>query len=539
MVSPAGSSSVNCFYNNDTLNGANPNLGAEWIELYNTDPCHPADISCFIIGCETSSGTGQNWGDFHFPGGTVIPPGGHILVGGSNVTAADFMLTSNNSLHCSSIKWSLNDSAGWIGLYNNASLPVDAVYWNIGGSAADLNMLPEYITDLEVNLNYCTCCSPGVLPCVSNGSVAEFGGNIIPGSSMTLSRQTDGSPVWVSGPVGGTPDTCNGGNSNCYSAQIELDPFPPLCLGGSNGSISATVNTTAFPQSPYTYNWSNGDSTQSINGVGSGMYYITITDKWGCAYFADTMLIDPVPPVLSIISNSPVCPGDYLLLSSDIGGISYSWTGPDNFTSSFPDPAVADFQQNNTGYYFLTMVDSNSCVLQDTLLVQIDILPIVNLGNDTTICAQAQINYSIDNGSVYFYLWSDGSTEPQYTVSGISAFPGTNPFWVWASATGCKTVTDSVLVNIEYCEIQESNVMTPNNDNINDVFKINGLEKFPGSELFIFNRWGKLVFESLDYKNNWEAETCPDGVYYYILRIPDAAGISEINGFITVIGSKH
>lgn len=539
MVSPAGDASVNCFYNGDTLNGADPTLGAEWVELYNTDPCHPADISCYILGCETSSGTGQNWGDIHFPGGTVISPNGHLLIGGSNVQNADFILTLNNSVHCSSQAWGLNDSAGWIGLYNNSSFPVDAVYWNIGGTAADLNVLPEYTTDAQVNLNFCTCCSPGTLLSASNGSVAEFAGNVIPGSSITFARVTDGSPVWGYGPVGGTPDTCNGNNANCYSLQIDFSLISPTCFGGSDGSVTANVNTTAYPQSPFSFSWSNGDVTQTINGITSGTYYITVTDKWGCQYFADTILIDPVPPVLSIVNNSPVCPGDFLLLSSDIGGLTYNWSGPDGFFSTLSAPVLSNFQQNYVGNYILSMTDSNSCVLKDTVLIQIQPIPIVDLGPDTTICIHQPASYNIDNGNTYTYLWSDGATAPQNMVNTGNSVPGTNPFWVWASATGCKTVTDSVLITLEYCEIEESNVMTPNGDNFNDFFKINSIEKFPNSELYIFDRWGKIVYESSSYQNNWDGGSCPDGVYYYVLRIPDgAAGINEIKGWVTIIGKN-
>jgi gliding motility-associated-like protein len=537
MVSPVGNASVNCFYNGDTLNGGDPTLGAEWVELYNTDPCHTADISCYILGFETSSGTGQNWGDYHFPGGTTIPPGGHLLLGGSNMLNADFIMTLTNSTHCSSKIWDMNDSAGWIGLYNSSSFPIDAVYWNIGGTAADLNVLPEYTTDAMVNLNFCTCCSPGTLLSVSNGTVAEFGGNIIPGSSITLARQTDGSPVWIQGPVGGTPDTCNGGNSSCYSVDIDFSLVTPICEGGNNGSATANVSTSAYPQSPFSYAWSNGDSVQTVNGLSSGTYYVTVTDKWGCQYVSDTVLNNPVPPVLSIISNSPVCPGDFLMLSSDLGGLNYSWAGPDGFSSTQSAPVIGNFSQNNTGNYILTLTDSNSCILLDTVFVQIQSLPLVDLGQDTTICLHQTLTFNIDNGSSYTYQWYDGSTSPQITINAGNDMPGTNPFWVWASATGCKTMTDSVFIQVDYCELTESNVLTPNSDNINDYFKIAGLEKYPGTELYIFNRWGKIVYKSSDYQNSWDGGSCPDGVYYYILRIPDGtAGTREINGWVTIIG---
>ena len=61
-----------------------------------------------------------------------------------------------------------------------------------------------------------------------------------------------------------------------------------------------------------------------------------------------------------------------------------------------------------------------------------------------------------------------------------------------------------------------------NNDNINDYFKIGGIEHYPNNELQVFNRWGSLVFSQKGYLNNWDGTyknaSLTDGVYFYILR---------------------
>lgn len=65
------------------------------------------------------------------------------------------------------------------------------------------------------------------------------------------------------------------------------------------------------------------------------------------------------------------------------------------------------------------------------------------------------------------------------------------------------------------------NIFTPNQDGINDFFKINGLQN--GDKVSIFNRWGQLVFKTEDINNFWDGTTlkgslCPDGVYFYIIE---------------------
>lgn len=65
------------------------------------------------------------------------------------------------------------------------------------------------------------------------------------------------------------------------------------------------------------------------------------------------------------------------------------------------------------------------------------------------------------------------------------------------------------------------NIFTPNQDGINDFFKINGLQN--GDKVSVFNRWGQLVFKTKDINEFWDGTTlkgspCPDGVYFYIIE---------------------
>jgi len=66
--------------------------------------------------------------------------------------------------------------------------------------------------------------------------------------------------------------------------------------------------------------------------------------------------------------------------------------------------------------------------------------------------------------------------------------------------------------------LQIPNVFTPNSDGINDYFVIRNLDIFSTNQLIITNRFGKVVFEKINYQNNWDAINIPDGVYYYVLK---------------------
>ncbi|HEX5172095.1 MAG TPA: gliding motility-associated C-terminal domain-containing protein, partial [Cyclobacteriaceae bacterium] len=63
------------------------------------------------------------------------------------------------------------------------------------------------------------------------------------------------------------------------------------------------------------------------------------------------------------------------------------------------------------------------------------------------------------------------------------------------------------------------NVFTPNGDEYNEYFEIKNIALYKDSELKIMNRWGKLVFESKGYQNDWSGEDMSYGVYYYVLDL--------------------
>lgn len=81
------------------------------------------------------------------------------------------------------------------------------------------------------------------------------------------------------------------------------------------------------------------------------------------------------------------------------------------------------------------------------------------------------------------------------------------------------------------------NVVTPNGDGRNDTFKVLNINNWPGSELEIYSRNGRSIFQSNPYQNNWPNEEIPSGVYFYKLRLSDDIqnSVNEFNGWIQVL----
>ena len=129
-----------------------------------------------------------------------------------------------------------------------------------------------------------------------------------------------------------------------------------------------------------------------------------------------------------------------------------------------------------------------------------------------------------DNGGVAF---ADGDCFINY-------FPGPDSCgfeqfsYVVQNEFGSDTTIVTIFVDCNQGdpgEITVFNGFSPNEDNINDFFRINGLDNFPDHELRVYNRWGNEVLRTTDYQNDWsgtwEGLTLPDGTYFYLLDLGD------------------
>jgi gliding motility-associated-like protein/uncharacterized repeat protein (TIGR01451 family) len=78
------------------------------------------------------------------------------------------------------------------------------------------------------------------------------------------------------------------------------------------------------------------------------------------------------------------------------------------------------------------------------------------------------------------------------------------------------------------------NAMSPNGDGKNEYFIVKGLEKYPGASLYVFNRWGSMVYQAKDYHNDWNGSGLSEGTYYYKMEIKQAAGTKLYKGWVVI-----
>jgi hypothetical protein len=130
------------------------------------------------------------------------------------------------------------------------------------------------------------------------------------------------------------------------------------CFGLSDGNIDAT---TVGGTSPYSYQWSSGDSTEDLSNISSDMYILSLTDTFNC-FFTDTIVVfEPDQLVASLSFNSGV------LVSLGSGGTvpyTYELYDPTGLFANTSNNMGISFTINPvlTGIYILVVTDANGCV---------------------------------------------------------------------------------------------------------------------------------------------------------------------------------
>ena len=184
------------------------------------------------------------------------------------------------------------------------------------------------------------------------------------------------------------------------------------CTGNATGT--ATVNSIGGSPA-YTYNWSNGQTTQTATGLSGGTYTVIVIDANGCTNTTTAAFIALPSPTATITGNTTICSGQSTTLNASGGG-TYSWNTGQTTSSIIISPTA-------TGTYSV-VVSIGSCT--DTASANITVLAsptptisgnnILCTGDITTLTASGGNNYSWNTGVTTSSIILNPSTTTSYTV---------------------------------------------------------------------------------------------------------------------------
>ena len=113
------------------------------------------------------------------------------------------------------------------------------------------------------------------------------------------------------------------------------------------------------------------------------------------------------------------------------------------------------------------------------------------------------------------------------SVSGAGFSQNFRVVAVGTGTTPLRSNSNEASVNFANA-VRTYNIITPNNDGRNDVLVIDNIQLYPGNAFTVFNRWGREVYKTTNYQNNWggDANTAP-GNYFYLLTVPNGPSIKN------------
>lgn len=372
-----------------------------------------------------------------------------------------------------------------------------------------------------------------------------------PGLSATT-QSTTYSPTTSQMVILTVTDNCSSTDSD--TMNIVFIPVPvianagidqnPTCPGDNVTITGSGIAGTA----PYNFSWSNGAVTASttVSPSSTQPYILTIIDNCGQTD-TDTMLVNvPVlaPFVLTYSAAENVnCPGDIAnlpvtVVSGGLAPYTYDWSnGGITSTGVYPvfsNPTMA------------TVTVEDQCNNDTTVAITLTYTVYDPLAVNTSggaICFNVDgtvgLTVSVSGGAGGFtYDWDEpGAAIAVVDASGatVVTFPEDGTYTIYVTDVCGNTASDTAEVNVIPCEITIPNVVTPNNDNVNDEIHILNLEYHPKSSFTLFNRWGQVMYESSDYKNDYSPKELSDGVYFYVLILTDGYEPAENTGQIHVI----
>ncbi len=225
-----------------------------------------------------------------------------------------------------------------------------------------------------------------------------------------------------------------------------------IAVNGTNGECSANDATASAITSngtpPFTYLWSNNATMQTIGGLTTGTYTVTVTDGNGCSGVQSIAVVSNANgPFLSSSNIDISCPGANdgsidLTVNSGTPPFQYNWGG--GITSE-------DRQGLPPSAYTVLVTDVNGCLAATTIVISeptpMQLTPYTTSSNGNDGTAAVNVNGGVPP---FTYQWSDGQTSQ--VATGLS--PGNYTVFV-VDANGCTTqggVTVNMNTSVETIE---------------------------------------------------------------------------------------
>ncbi|MGD1846065.1 MAG: gliding motility-associated C-terminal domain-containing protein [Salibacteraceae bacterium] len=326
--------------------------------------------------------------------------------------------------------------------------------------------------------------------------------------------------------------TDSNGCSDTAFVAINVLPLPQLVANSSSLSICLGDSIQLTATGANSYNWitpaiSNGDFFLPSD-TGANTFVVEGTGTNGCINNSQVIVVvkpTPAPPSLSATSLSTcrdVAFDEELRATPSVGRA--VWFGDAERNRQLTTEPVLTLRNDVVGVTtFYAMSFHQGCYSDPTAAaVEVFALPTISAGSDFSLLAgeRGRLNGQADAGTDVEWLSADElstpfALDPEFTATNSNVFT-----LQVTDANNCVS-TDAVQLTVKNTLVI-SNVMTPNGDGNNDVWKVYPESVLQSCKVMVFDGFGRIVLERDNYQNDWdgtyEGSALPDGDYYYHIQ---------------------
>jgi len=503
---------------------------------------------------------------------------------GSTLNFSDSLKVNVNSLTTSTAVVTVNSATVCLGSPATLSATGGLVYsWSPTpglnhDTGAVVIATPSVTTIYTVTGSNGSCANTGSstltvsVPPILNVSIGND--SICKGSSTVLSATGASSYTWspasslssstgasvTATPTVSTTYTVSAHSTGCTNTAIGttlLTVIPPItaatittssiCPGNCNGTAYVTVTGGLNNH----YLWNTSSVSSSIVSLCAGTYSVQVSNIYCSATFTRSATII-APPTLNL---TPTVVGSTCLVGSN-GSISLVATGGNGapYTFSFNAglySSTSVFTNLTAGTYTVSVLDKNGCLKSISVNVPQsanNVPPLIV--NSDTICLNSSTVLTASGATTY--TWVPATFLNTSIGATVTATPSVSTNYTVAATdnNGCKNAAVATVMvvssytvfsnGVSVCpkpitDVTVYNSFSPNGDGLNDVFEIDNIDKFIPNHVYIYNRWGQLLWDKQDYNNTsvvWDGKDTKGnimapGTYFYIIEIEGKTGIKH------------
>ena len=420
---------------------------------------HPADsINCIKVVCTAPAVPSATASP-----ATVCPSGSSTISGGAGVTYNVYTAATGGTL-LGAAPLAVNPTATTT-YYIEASSGTGCVSNSRQALTITVTPGPGAVGSITGSTTPCVGAQAYSIATVSNATTytwAVSGGGTISGGqgsasatvtwsaagNYTLSVVASNSCGSVTGSesitVGGVPGT----------ATASALPNPACARQNVALSVTSTGSTTWAWSGPNTF--SSTLQSPSITGIqvnGAGTYTVTASNTCGSVSATVNLVVNSSPTNASATANpNPACQSQTVTLTgAAIGASTWSWTGPNTYTSSAQSPQLSNVQANQSGLY--TLIAGNTCgndTATVTLVVNTAPAAVTDSASPNPVCAGSTLKLSGSSTGATGYSWSGPNGFTASTLQAtVTNFQNANAGVYTLSATNaCGTTSATVTVNV-------------------------------------------------------------------------------------------